>query len=392
MSIKQKELYWSAFSNGVVPEGIQSGWMTGREDAYESLVFLFERAKKQQISGFKLIEGDYGSGKSMMLSVIEQTALEEGFVVARLSLGSHNNFSKPEVIYREIMTKLRISSTKTVTEFEAIFETWLKDTKRKYSGTDASKTIYSVIKELQNYDMTFSSVLLSYIRGLINGDLELSNLSAGWIKGDYHIPYEQKKKLNIKGDISRNNAFDILKAFSKLLQLLEYKGLVILVDELEYILRERVDIRNKSYTNIRHFIDEIGENKWCNTIFVGAHTPDMMKDREKGYQSYEALYQRITSHFDDHGKVNTYKHSTVVPIKPLLDQDLIELGKRVLDLKNLLIDSEHLSKLALIEMKKNEKQQQRPLSTRDYLKILMHLCELAESEPSMPIFNINVRK
>lgn len=380
--------FLNAFSNGVVPNNISKQWLIGRQNEFAGLVSMLDAVKEHEISSFKLLEGSYGSGKSMMLSVFEKEAISKGFVVARFSLNTQNNFSKPELIYRDIMNHLKISLD-GFSEFEEIFENWLQETRNDGNTSKASKKIFTVIKELQSYHPSFANVLLIYIRAKINNDIELARLAASFIKGDYNIPYEQKKKLNIKGSIDRNNAFDILRGFSKLVQLLGFNGLVILIDELEYIKGERSDIRNKAYVTMRHLIDEIGENSWVNTVFVGAHTKELMEDEVKGYKSYEALYQRISSGFKDNGKNNNYKNLTVIPLKPLEDSDLILIGENIAKLKGLSIDPNHLAKLALLELRKAESKTNIKSSAREYLKMIMHLLEMAESNPNMPIFHVN---
>ena len=380
--------FWNAFSNGVVPKEVTKKWLIGRDSELSSLEAMLEQVTNLNVSGFKLLEGSYGSGKSMMLSVYETEAINRGFVVTRFSLNPQNNFSKPELIYRDIMNHLKINH-KGFSEFETIFENWLKETKSETNSSSASKKIFSVIKELHNYHPSFANVLLIYIRAKINNDLELAHLAASFIKGDYNIPYEQKKKLKIKGSIDRNNAFDILRGFSKLVDLLGFSGLVILVDELEYIKGERSDIGRKAYVTMRHLIDEIGENKWTNTIFVGAHTPELMEDEAKGYKSYEALYQRISSGFNDKGKIKDYSSLTVIPLLPLEDEALIQIGVNISNLKNLDIDSNHMAKLALLELRKNDSKTSKKSGVREYLKMIIHLLEMAESNPKMPIFNVN---
>jgi len=392
MTISQKQLYFNAFSNGVVPKGIDKEWVIGRENEFKALEFMLEEAINYNISSFKLLEGTYGSGKSTILCAFEQEALNKGFVVSRFPLGSHNNFSKPEIIYRDIMNHLAISSHSGASEFETIFDLWLKEIKSDGNASNesnASKKIFNVIQELQKYHPSFANVLLVYIRGRINNDNELSSLAASWIKGDYNIPIEEKRKLNIKGSIDRHNAFDILRGFSKLVQLLGYNGLVIIVDELEYILRERVDIRNRGYTTMRHLVDEIGENSWVNTVFVGAQTPDMMNNKEKGYQSYEALYQRITSGFDDNGRIDDFSGLTTIPLRALKEEDFLEIGAKIARLQSLLVDPNHLAMLAHIELRKRENIEEKSSVAREYIKIVIHMIELAKANPNMPIFHVN---
>jgi len=212
MDLTQKESYFGAFAHGVVPKGIDESWLEGRQDEYDGLLHMLDRAKHSGLSSFKLISGKYGSGKSMILSVYENRAIDDGFVVSRFSLGNHNNFSKPEIIYRDVMTHLKVMRGDQIQDFEEIFHEWLKTIKSDKRSGQASKEIYQVIKELQKHHPSFAAVLLVYIRGKINHDLELSDIAAAWIKGDYNLPYEKKKLLRVKGSVDRHNAFDILQA------------------------------------------------------------------------------------------------------------------------------------------------------------------------------------
>lgn len=397
--------FWNAFSNGVVPKHIDHQWLFGREAEWDALLHVVNQVIGDHISSFKLIEGSYGSGKSMLLSVFEREAISKGFVVARFALGSHNNFSKPEILYRDIMNNLKISNSDLPTDFENLFELWLLELKTHKSESDASRLIFELITELQSYHPSFASVLLVYIRGRISQDKELMEISAAWIKGDYNIPLEKKKRLNIKGNIDRYNAFDSLRGFSKLVSLLGFNGLVIMVDELEYIIRERVDIRDKAYTTMRHLIDEIGENTWINTIFIGAHTPEMMSNLEKGYRSYEALYQRIDRGFNDRGLLLNYKNRTIIPLKPLDKEAMLSIGKQIAKLGELKVESELLANLSYAEyVRKHLRHKQSQVeesyknntqvgtSVREYVKIVIQMVELAKTNPDMGIFQVNGQK
>lgn len=381
---------WFAYANGVVPRQITKDWLFGRDEEMEALEHVLNQIEKHQICGFKLLEGDYGTGKSAMIAAFESHCINRGFVVARLSLAQHNNMSKPEILYRDIMSHLKTNHSEDVSDFEEIFDIWLKQIKQNKKF--ASKEIYKMIQQLQQYHPSFATVLLVYIRGKINHDIELSDIAAAWIKGDYNLPYEQKKKLNIKGSVDRHNAFDILKGFSKLLNLLGYKGLVICIDELEWIMNERSDIRIKAYTTLRQLVDEIGQNRWTNTFFLGAHTPEIMENVDKGFKSYRALYQRINSEFNDRGQIKDYRNLTTIPLKALTDKDYMDLGERIGALQLLQVSSKTLANLTLVECKRMQMKDNRLITPRVFIKTYIHFIELAKNNPNMSIFKVRTNK
>jgi hypothetical protein len=388
----EKTLLWNALVNGVVPDKITTSWIVGREQELEILRTSLEMMTKSNVSQFKLIEGDYGFGKTLLMKTFEAEAIQQGYVVARFALGTHNNFSKPEIVYKDIMSNIRTKQSETSTDFEMIFESWLKDLKLQRGTSSASKHIFSVIEELSKYNATFSSVLLCYIRAIINNDLEIAHLALAWINGDYNISVEQKKRIGVRGSIDRNNAFDILQGFSKLVELLGYKGLVIFVDELEYIMRERQDIRDRSYTTLRHLIDEIGLNRWNKTFFLGAYTPDMINDKHKGFSSYEALYQRIQSGFDDQKRIPNNGNLTIIRLSGLSREGLLQLARQLISLSDINMDATLLGQLALVEYAKREMSFQKETSIRGFIKVVIHVIQLAKTHPEMPIFKVTISK
>lgn len=383
---------WHAYINGVVPFDLNETLIMGRQKEFEALYYTLEQMEFYNLCAFRMIEGDYGTGKTAILTAFENACIEEGYIVSRFALGPHNNLSKPEIFYKDIMSHLKNRVGEHVSDFEDIFNTWLKTIKGSDNQTQATKQIYAVIQQLQEYHPSFAGVLLSYIRGVINRDIEITDIASAWIKGDYNIPYQQKKKLNIKGNIDRHNAFDILKGISKLFQLIGYKGLIICVDELEWIMNERSDIRIKSYTTLRQLIDEIGNNSWTRTFFLGAHTPDIMEDEDKGFKSYMALYQRLNSGFDDKGKTKSYKHLTILPLKPLDDKEYLKIGLQIGQSQAIEVDPETIGSLALTECKRLEYKDNTKITPRQYIKTYIHFMEMAKTNPGMPIFKVKTQR
>lgn len=388
MNITDKASIWNAYVNGVVPDKADASWLIGRDLELNILKNCLNKMDEHGTSHFKLIEGDYGFGKTMLMTVFESIALQEGYVVSRMALGTHNNFSKPEIVYKDIMSNIKTKRLDNETDFESIFEQWLSSIKTTMASEKATEHIKKIIEELMEYNGTFASVLMSYIRGKIINDAEISSLALSWIVGDYNMSVDQKKKIGVRGNIDRYNAFDILQGFSKLVELMGYKGFVIVIDELEYIMRERQDIRNKAYTTLRHFIDEVGMNHWNRTMFLGAYTPDMLSDETKGFKSYEALYQRIYSGFDDRRTVNNSNDLTIIRLEEIPRDALLKLAKKLIEISDSGLDTTLMGQLALVEYAKRDMAAQRKTSIREFVKVVIHVIQVAKSNPNMPIFKV----
>jgi len=59
-------------------------------------------------------------------------------------------------------------------------------------------------------------------------------------------PEDEKKAAGIKGDITSQEAMAYLHGILEIVKAAGYKGLVIVIDEAETILRMRQDVRGKS--------------------------------------------------------------------------------------------------------------------------------------------------
>lgn len=249
MSVEIEKIL-NAMRIGVVPGASLGSLMVGRDKEINEFRRILDNLKDGE-GRFKFIEGAYGSGKSFLLKYMEEIAITEGFVVSSLTISSSFDFSRLDYIYAAMMGRLKINAFEnTGTSFEEIFENWLSGLKQGSDMTHASKSIYRVIQELNAYNTSFASVLLVYIRARISHDLELARIAAAWIKGDKNLPYQLKKRLEVKGNIDKDNALEILRGFNLLIKLMGYKGLVVLVDEAELIMNERSDVRMKAYNNI----------------------------------------------------------------------------------------------------------------------------------------------
>ena len=68
-----------------------------------------------------------------------------------------------------------------------------------------------------------------------------------------------KRLAGVKGDIGSRDALDYLRGVLTIVKAAGYKGLVIVIDEAETILRMRKDSRHKSLNGIRQIIDAAEE-------------------------------------------------------------------------------------------------------------------------------------
>ncbi|PKM52412.1 MAG: hypothetical protein CVV02_01280 [Firmicutes bacterium HGW-Firmicutes-7] len=385
----------NALRMGVIPDTVLDELIVGRTQEMEELTNMLEEIKNNGFGAVKFVKGEYGTGKSFMLNYMKQRAINEGFVVASLSITGGFNFSKFDGLYTAIMSNLEIKSDHQSkgTNFEEIFENWLKNIKKEKEMNSASKDIYSVIAALNDYNNAFAMVLLTYIRAKINNDYELSNIAASWIKGDKNVPYELKKRLNVKGSVDIENAINVFRGFITLLSLIGYSGIMIFIDELEMVMGNRADTRLKTYANIRYIMDACGtgELEKCGFIFAG--TKELFINEEKGFKSYNALNQRIGSKISGgKGQVANLRQP-VIELNAFEQEDYFKITEKIMAIHSshyhyrAPVDLTTIYNLVMIECSKTDKER---TTVRNYSKKLLEILDLIEQNPDLPIFKTKV--
>jgi len=311
-NLEHKKLL-NTFKNGIVPDDHLDFILTGREAEIQELKRCYENTRNG-IGNIKFITGPYGSGKTFLLNYAKDMALTSNFVIAKIQVDAGFKFYNLKQFYYHIMHNLYVYNKQAgKSSFEDLFQLWLDKLRSEAYKHKASQEITYVISEISKYNQSFSRAFLSYIKSKISQDNQLSETIVSWLTGEGNIPYQLKEKFEIKGEVTSDNAMDFLKAFNHLLLLLGYSGLVILIDEMDYILTERSDLRIKSYHNLRHLIDLTVTGKLPHTFMVFSGADSLFLSEDKGIQSYQALSQRLNYQ----AKTNKFAADPTQPVMAL---------------------------------------------------------------------------
>ncbi|MCH4889901.1 hypothetical protein EZV73_20140 [Acidaminobacter sp. JC074] len=381
----------NSFKNGLVPDRHLDFLLTGRQAEIEELQRCFDQTQND-IGTIKFITGPYGSGKTFLLDYSKNIALDLGFVVAKIEVDSNFKFYNLEQLYYHVMHNLFVhNSALSKTTFENIFDLWIRKLKSNNYKHHASKEIQYVISEIGKYNQSFARAFLSYIKGRINGNKELTSAIVSWITGEGSIPYQLKEQVQIKGRINQSNSIDFLKAFTKLITLLGYQGMIIMVDEMDVIMNERSDIRQKCYYNLRHLIDLTIGGQIPNTCFMFSGSHDLFYS-DKGIKSYEALRQRLGTSIDMNHSIMLDIKQPVMHLKRLPFDVFYELGEKLtyiykkvhpLDLQ---ISIESLKNWVFLTYKEQGKSYGE-ITIREFITKYIEIMDIIHQNPKHHIFN-----
>ena len=380
----------NALKNGVVPENGLDALCVGRSRELAE----FRRCLDTTADGngvVKFICGEYGSGKTFLMNAVKQQAIAANFVIADVQVSRSFRFNNIENLYYHIMHSITMSSFYSASGFESIFDAWIKKLQAYEDTGKAALEINSVIAELNRYNVSFARAFLYYIKARIERNMELYSAAASWLMGEKNIPAALKSKFEVVGYIDKLNSIDFLKAFIKLVTLLGYSGLVVLVDELELVMRERVDIRRVSYENLRYIIDICCSGEMPNCMFVFAGTNDFFENEEKGVKTYQALYQRLGDAMDKNGQGFYDMRQPIVRLRKPNSEEYQELTDRIISIYKVLYDfqpntsNESIKSWTLLSTKKFGSKMN-DLSIREYLTKLIEVLDIMEQHPENNIF------
>lgn len=322
-----------ALKNGnVPPSGVKSVCL-GRDAEMAEFQYLLEQVKEGR-SFARFLNGEFGAGKSFFLKVLEEMAYEEDFVVAWVTVSNDVPFNKIDVVYKNIAKNLRC---KTGTSLEHIIERWITNLKMMaFNETSNPQEQNRIIDEAIRTDLRaarehsnpFATAIESYNRLMNQGDYKTANFTMAWLRGDSNIPFTEKRKFGVKGDITKENAIDFLEALSIFVESIGYSGLVVLVDEAEFIMNLHTSkLRDIAYNYLRDIYDNCNMGKFQNSLFVFAGTPQFFDDPKKGVQSYEALYDRIADVLDT-GSQDMRK--PVITLEGFTKENLIDIAGKLM--------------------------------------------------------------
>ncbi|EMY70229.1 ATP-binding protein [Leptospira vanthielii] len=315
-NIKPKEAtsIINSLVGGVVPKiGVQH-ITVGRSEEIEAAVSALNDVKNGH-SIVKFWIGDFGSGKSFMLHLLNTIALKQRFVVANADFTPDNrlysNDGKAVSLYSTIIDNISIQTKPEGGALPTLLEKWIeqvilqtsekeniplveiRDEKYlKLIQSNIMKTI-NEITDVSGFD--FGTVILKYYEGYIKDEDHLKRGALKWLKGEYKTKTEAKQDLGVREIINDQNFYDMLKNFCKLFVNMGYSGFMINLDEVINLYKISTSImREKNYEKILSIYNDCFQGKITNLFINFAGTREVLENERRGFFSYNALKTRLS--------------------------------------------------------------------------------------------------
>ena len=298
----------NSLSSGVTPRlGIEH-IAVGRKREIETLLGDLE-ANAQGGSVFRFIVGRYGSGKSFLLQIIRNYAIERGYIVADADLSPERKLiggnNSGLATYRELLRNMSSKVRPDGGALSALLDKWIDNTRinlimdnvpEEEIPVKLEQRILMDIAAAEEFvhGFDFSKVLQAYWRGFYLGNDDLKNAAMKWLRGEYTTKADAYAELGVRTIITDDSWFDYIKLLSTFVSVVGYKGFVMLLDEGVNLYKISKTIsRNNNYEKLLNMFNDAMQGKVRGLSAYLCGTPQFVEDMRRGLFSYEALRTRL---------------------------------------------------------------------------------------------------
>jgi hypothetical protein len=267
----------------------------------------------------RFVRGRYGDGKTHLMAMAGYLALQRSFVVSYVS-AEDTRIDKLEEVYKKIVRHFQTADLSG--GIEVLLSEW-----RRRSSED-SETVLAALRELPALDLNFRIAVQSYLR---EDDEQKQDRIAQWLRGEpITLP-----ELGIRRYLRAGDSQDMMRSLSVFLRFIGYKGLVVLLDELDRIQYQSNRIRQSCYQVLRELMDNVdGQNGMQGTLFYCA-APSEMFTADKGFKEFDPLRTRLEPATNavkssEDGTPRTDYRATIINLENTLrPSDIYEIATRV---------------------------------------------------------------
>lgn len=299
---RDREHVFEHLRKGLVPERGMDTFAVGIEKQRAELHRQLELAADGEGS-IKFLRGGYGCGKTFMARLTLLEAQARNFATSFVIVSDNDlRFHRFDDVYRKVMTELGTASCPRGALGD-ILDRWIGKVEDGLiaAGEDETGADFdSKVRQRLDTDLAamtsgqapqdLTRVIQAIFELKQHNNVAEAGALISWLCGSSNVASSAKKVAGIKGEIGSGHALDYLRGMLEIVKAAGYKGLLIVIDEAETILRMRSDSRHKSLNGIRQIADAAGSYPGLLWIFTG--TPEFF-DTRQGVAGLAPLHDRV---------------------------------------------------------------------------------------------------
>ena len=296
------EHIFESLRKGLVPERGVEAFAQGIDRQRKEIERQLELAASGE-GTIKFLRGGYDRGKTFMARLTILDAQAQGFATSFVVVSDNDlRFHRFDDVYRKVMTELGTASCPRGALGD-ILDRWIGSIEDALiaAGADADAPDFDAkVRRRLDEDLaaaTGGNAPQDFVRAIQTifdlkqkGQVADAGSLISWLSGSGNVGPAAKRLAGVKGDIESRDALDYLRGVLAIVKAAGYKGLVIVIDEAETILRMRKDSRHKSLNGIRQIADAASSYHGLLWVFTG--TPDFFDSRQ-GVAGLAPLHERI---------------------------------------------------------------------------------------------------
>ncbi|MBU1363867.1 MAG: ATP-binding protein [Gammaproteobacteria bacterium] len=298
---KDRDALIQSLRAGVVPRTGQHLVQVGRVKELEALMRDVERIADSG-SGFRVVIGEYGSGKTFFLNLVRAIALEKKLVTMHADLNPdrrlHASGGQARSLYAELTKNMATRTKPEGGALAGVVEKFVAQAKTdaKAGGTTTEEVIRERLGQLaemvNGYD--FAEVIAAYCRGFDEGNEQLKADAIRWLRGEFSTKTDARAALGVRTIVDDTSVYDQLKLLARFIRLAGYSGLMVCLDELVNLYKlANTQARNSNYEQILRILNDSLQGSAEGLGFVLGGTPEFLLDTRRGLYSYAALQSRL---------------------------------------------------------------------------------------------------
>jgi hypothetical protein len=333
---KDRDAVIQSLRAGVVPRAGQHLVQVGRTREIETLVSDIDRIADGG-SGFRVVIGEYGAGKTFFLNLVRAVGLEKKLVVASADLNPdrrlHASGGQARSLYAELMRNLSTRTKPDGGALAGIVEKFIATakTEAKAAGLSTEAVIRQKLDHLtelvSGYD--FADVIAAYCRGYEDGNEQLKSDAVRWLRGEFSTKTDAKKALGVRSIVDDAAVYDQLKLMARFVRLAGFAGLLVSLDELVNLYKlANTQARNANYEQILRILNDSLQGTAVGLGFVLGGTPEFLLDTRRGLYSYPALQSRLAQNSFTSSELVDFS-GPVVRLSSLTPEDFYVLLQKV---------------------------------------------------------------
>lgn len=287
---------------------------------------------------FKAVRGEYGSGKTFFASWLVHRALQRDFATSIVQVAQGTPLYRMETVYRQMLENMQTreherGAFKQLVDgwFYAIEEEVLEEGSIDPENAAAlakavGRRLEERLSDVSHEQPEFAVALRGMYEAKVAGEISTADNLLGWLMAKETVGAAAKRKADLKGEIGHRTAGGFLRGLLALLRQTGRRGMVLVLDEVETLMRVRHDQRKDSLEALRKLMDDISKEQYPGLMVLITGTPAFFQSLKR---DLPALHDRLQVSFDAADATFDNPRAVQIRLMPFDMDRLVEVGQKV---------------------------------------------------------------